>query len=124
MHTVFIIDDSPIVRRLLKEGILGSKLSCEEAANGEDALNKLKGGFKPDVIVTDLNMPKMDGLTLIQEARKLPTIRFTPIFILTTEQSPEKQAVAKAAGATGWLVKPIGWDMLYKAIQQAVPGLR
>ena len=124
MHTIFIIDDSPIVRRLLKEGILGSKLGYEEAANGEDALDKLKGGFKPDVIVTDINMPKMDGLTLIKEVRKLAGTRFIPIFVLTTEQSPEKQSIAKAAGATGWLVKPIGWDMLYKALQQAVPGLR
>jgi two-component system chemotaxis response regulator CheY len=124
MHTVFIVDDSPIVRRLLKEGILASQLGCEEASNGEDALNKIKGGFKPDVIVTDLNMPKMDGLTLIKEIRKLPATRFLPIFVLTTEQSPEKQGVAKAAGATGWLVKPIGWDRLYLAMKQAVPGLR
>ena len=124
MHTVFIVDDSPIVRKVLKSGILGSGLGCEEATNGEEALNKLKGGFKPDVIVTDINMPKMDGLTLIQEVRKISALRFIPIFVLTTEQSPEKQGVAKAAGATGWLVKPIGWDMLLKAMQQAVPGLR
>lgn len=124
MKTVFIIDDSPIVRKLLREGITSSQLVCEEAANGEDALSKIKGGLKPDVIVTDINMPKMDGLTLIKEARKLPATRFVPIFVLTTEQSPEKQNVAKAAGATGWLVKPVGWDMLYKAIKQAVPGLR
>jgi len=124
MHTVFIVDDSPIVRKLLREGIRSSQLNCEEANNGEDALNKIKGGFKPDIIVTDINMPKMDGLTLIKEIRKLPLTRFVPIFVLTTEQSPDKQAVAKAAGATGWLVKPIGWDMLYKAMQQAVPGLR
>lgn len=124
MHTVFIVDDSPMVRRLLKTGILDAKLGCEEAVDGEDALAKLKAGLKPDVIVTDINMPKMDGLTLIKEIRKLPATRFIPIFVLTTEQSPEKQSVAKAAGATGWLVKPIGWEMLYKAIQQAVPGLR
>ncbi len=124
MHTVFIVDDSPIVRRLLKEGILGSKLGYEEATNGEDALNKLKGGFKPDVIITDIKMPKMDGLTLIKEARKIAALRFVPIFVLSIDQSPEKQSAAKAAGATGWMIKPIGWDMLYKAIQQAVPGLR
>ena len=124
MHTVFIVDDSPIVRKLLKEGILGAKLGFEEAANGEDALAKLKAGLKPDVIVTDLNMPKMDGLSLIKEIRNLPSTRFLPVFVLTTEQSAEKQATAKAAGATGWLSKPVGWDRLYKAIQQAVPGLR
>ncbi len=123
MPTVFIVDDSPIVRRLLKEGIISSKLSYEEAANGEDALIKLKGGFKPDVIVTDLNMPKMDGLTLIKEIRKLPATRFVPIFVLTTEQTPEKKSEAKAAGATGWMTKPIGWDYLYKAIKQVIPSL-
>ncbi len=124
MHTVFIVDDSPIVRKLLKEGIISSQLAFEEAPNGEEALIKIKAGLKPDVIVTDMNMPKMDGLTLIKEVRKLPATRFVPIFVLTTEQSPEKQGIAKAAGATGWLVKPIGWDRLYQAIRQAVPGLR
>jgi two-component system chemotaxis response regulator CheY len=124
MRTVFIVDDSPIVRKILKGGIVNSGFACEEATNGEEALDKLKAGLKPDVIVTDMNMPKMDGLTLIKEVRKLPSTRFTPIFVLTTEQSPEKQSVTKAAGATGWLVKPIGWDRLYHAIQQAVPCLR
>ena len=124
MPTVFVVDDSPIVRKLLKEGILGSKLGFDESSNGEDALNRIKGGLKPDIIVTDLNMPKMDGLTLIKEVRKIPAMRFVPIFVLTTQQSPDTQAAAKTAGATGWLVKPIGWDMLYKAMQQAVPGLR
>jgi two-component system chemotaxis response regulator CheY len=124
MLTVFIVDDSPIVRRLLKEGILSSKFGCEEATNGKEALDKLNAGLKPDLIVTDMNMPQMDGLTLITEIRKLRSMRFVPIFVLTTEQSPAKQSAAKSAGATGWMVKPIGWSYLFKVMQQAIPGLR
>jgi two-component system chemotaxis response regulator CheY len=124
MQTIFVVDDSPIVRKVMKEGILSCQLNYVDAGNGEDALIKLKGGLKPDVIVTDINMPKMDGLTLIREIRKLAGLRFVPIFVLTTEQSTEKQQVAKSAGATGWLTKPVGWDMLHQTLKQAVPGLR
>jgi two-component system chemotaxis response regulator CheY len=79
----------------------------DKAGNGKEALVKLQGGLKPNLVITDLNMPQMNGLDLIREARKLPGLRFTPILMLTTESQQNMRDEGKKAGATGWLVKPI-----------------
>ena len=120
MKTVFCVDDSSTVLLSLS-GILGKAgYAVEKAGNGEEALTKLKGAVKPDLIITDLNMPGMNGIELIKQVRTLPNFRFVPILFLTTESQQEKRAEAKAAGASGWLVKPVNGDELLNTIKLVV----
>jgi two-component system chemotaxis response regulator CheY len=116
---VFIVDDSSTMLLSLKSTLEISGFKVETASDGEQALNKLKAGLKPDLIITDINMPKMDGILLIKEARKL--LRFTPILALTTESQQVKREEAKKLGATGWLVKPVTGSELVKVVNQVVP---
>ncbi|URI11544.1 response regulator [Aquincola tertiaricarbonis] len=118
--SVFLVDDSATMLMSLKNTLEISGYQVDTASDGEMALNKLKGGLKPDLIITDINMPKLDGIGLIREARKL--VRFTPILALTTESQQAKRDEAKKHGATGWLVKPVGGADLLKVIKQVVPG--
>jgi two-component system chemotaxis response regulator CheY len=120
MKSVFLVDDSATMVMSLKSALEISGFSVETAADGEAALNKLKAGLKPDLIITDINMPKLDGIGLIREARKL--LRFTPILALTTESQQAKREEAKKLGASGWLVKPIAGADLVKVIKQVLPG--
>lgn len=120
MKTVFLVDDSATMLMSLKGTLQMSGFKIETAGDGEAALGKLKAGLKPDLIITDINMPKMDGISLIREARKL--LRFTPILALTTESQQGKRDEAKKCGATGWLVKPVGGADLVKIIKQVLPG--
>jgi len=92
----------------------------ETAGDGEQALAKIKSGLKPDLIITDINMPKMYGIELIRQVRKL--LRFTPILTLTTESQQAKRDEAKTLGASGWMVKPVGGADLIKVIRQILPG--
>jgi two-component system chemotaxis response regulator CheY len=103
----------PLVGFLSREEVV-------EAENGADALKKL-AGLTPDLIVTDLNMPVMDGMTFIRGARALPAARYIPILMLTTESQAEKKAEAKAAGATGWIVKPFDPPKLLAVIGKVLP---
>ncbi|MEY4766293.1 MAG: hypothetical protein RI907_2966 [Pseudomonadota bacterium] len=119
MKQVFIVDDSSTMLLSLKSTLEISGFKVETASDGEQALNKLKAGLKPDLIITDINMPKMDGILLIKEARKL--LRFTPILALTTESQQVKREEAKKLGATGWLVKPVTGSELVKVVNQVVP---
>lgn len=90
-----------------------------QAWNGEDALERArKQQFA--LVITDVHMPKMDGLTLAKELRKLDSYRFTPILMLTTEATTEKKMEGKAAGATGWLVKPFDPDQLIRTIRKVL----
>jgi two-component system chemotaxis response regulator CheY len=95
-----------------------------EAEDGKDAVNKVKavGDMKLDIVVTDLNMPEMDGIALIKELRKLTTFKFTPILMLTTEAATEKKKEGKEAGATGWIVKPFNPEVLLKTIAKVMPA--
>ncbi|MFG6467002.1 response regulator [Pelomonas baiyunensis] len=119
--TILIVDDSATMLMSLRNSLTISGLTVETATDGSLALEKLKAGLKPALIITDINMPKMDGLGLIQEARKL--LRFTPILALTTESQQGKRDEAKRQGATGWLVKPVGGNELLQVIRQVIPGL-
>ena len=92
-----------------------------EAEHGKDAVAKVMGGPKMDIVVTDLNMPEMDGISLIKELRKMATFKFTPILMLTTESAPEKKQAGKEAGATGWIVKPFNPDVMLKVIAKVLP---
>lgn len=120
MKSVLLVDDSATMLMSLRGTLEISGFKVDTAPDGEAALGKLKGGLKPDLIITDINMPKLDGIGLIREARKL--LRFTPILALTTESQQAKRDEAKKLGATGWLVKPIGGNDLVKVIRQVLPG--
>jgi two-component system chemotaxis response regulator CheY len=94
----------------------------ESASNGKDGLTKLVGGLKPSAILTDLNMPQMDGITFIKEARRTAGARFTPIIVLTTESGMQKRDEARVAGASGWLTKPTEPDELLSTLKQLLPA--
>lgn len=120
MKSILVVDDSQTMVMSLKGTLEIGGFKVETASDGEMALGKLKGGLKPDLIITDINMPKMDGISLIGEARKL--LRFTPILALTTESQQARRDEAKKNGATGWLVKPVGGADLMKVVRQLLPG--
>jgi two-component system chemotaxis response regulator CheY len=90
-----------------------------EAGDGVEALSAAKRG-RFDVVVSDVNMPNMDGITLVRELRKLPDFKFTPILMLTTESGTDRKMDGKKAGATGWLVKPFNPDQLLKTINKVL----
>ena len=120
MTTIFIVDDSATMVMSLKATLEIAGFKVETAIDGEQALARVKGGLKPDLILTDINMPKMDGLELIRQVRKL--LRFTPILACTTESQQARRDEAKKLGASGWLVKPVGGADLVKVIRQILPG--
>jgi two-component system chemotaxis response regulator CheY len=120
MKTIFIVDDSATIL-LSISGILGKAgYAVEKAANAEDALRKFQAGVKVDLLITDLNMPGMNGIELIREVRKLPAYKFVPILFLTTESQQSKKVEAKAAGASGWIVKPATADELLNTIKLVI----
>ena len=113
---LLIVDDSAMLRDMLTYALdEGGYSSVEEAIDGVDGLEKAKNTTF-DLIITDVNMPNMDGLTLVQELRKLDQYKKTPILVLTTERSDEMKSKGKEAGATGWIVKPFVPDQLLKAV--------
>jgi two-component system chemotaxis response regulator CheY len=120
--TIFLIDDSVTMLMSVKATLEMNGFKVETAGDGVKALAKLKGGVKPDLIITDINMPNMGGLEFIKNARALPGFRFTPILTLTTESESSKRDEGKKLGATGWLVKPIAGPDLVKVIKQLLPG--
>ncbi|NGN98142.1 response regulator [Grimontia sp. S25] len=91
----------------------------ETANDGAEALQKAKSG-QYDVIISDVNMPNMDGLEFVRQVRAVPQYKFTPILMLTTETSAEKKSMGKSAGATGWIVKPFNPDTLLKTLQRVI----
>lgn len=120
--TIMIVDDSSTMVWSLKTTLEMNGFVVETASDGVQALTRLKGGVKPDLIITDINMPNMGGLELIKNVRALPGFRFTPILTLTTESQAEKRDEGKKLGATGWLVKPILGPDLVRVIKQVLPG--
>ena len=113
---LLIVDDSTMLRDMLSYALSeGGYSDVVEAVDGVDGLEKARSASF-DLIITDVNMPNMDGLTLIGELRKLSQYSSKPILVLTTERSDEMKAKGKAAGATGWIVKPFVPDQLLKAV--------
>ncbi|MEA3553547.1 MAG: response regulator [Campylobacterota bacterium] len=113
---LLIVDDSTMLRDMLSYALNdGGYNDVTEGVDGVDGLEKAKATTF-DLIVTDVNMPNMDGLTLVDELRKLPQYSKTPILVLTTERSGEMKSKGKAAGATGWIAKPFVPDQLLKAV--------
>jgi two-component system, chemotaxis family, chemotaxis protein CheY len=120
--TILIVDDSATMLMSVKSNLEMNGFKVETAGDGVQALSKLKAGIKPDLIITDINMPNMGGLELIKNVRALAGFRFTPILTLTTESQSAKRDEGKKLGATGWLVKPIDGVDLIKVIKQVLPG--
>jgi two-component system, chemotaxis family, chemotaxis protein CheY len=119
---ILIVDDSATMLMSVKNNLEIVGFKVETAEDGLKALAKIRDGFKPDLIITDVNMPNMGGMELIKNVRLLPGLRFTPILTLTTESQAEKRDEGKRLGATGWLVKPVGGADLLKIIKQVLPG--
>jgi two-component system, chemotaxis family, chemotaxis protein CheY len=119
---VLVVDDSVTMVLSLKTTLTMNGFEVETANNGQAALDKLKAGIKPNLIVTDVNMPVMGGLEMIGKVRALPGFRFIPILTLTTESEAAKRDEGKRLGATGWLVKPVAGNDLVKVIKQVLPG--
>ena len=119
MSRIMVIDDSNSMRALIKQALIPAGHEVIEAVDGEDALGRVTGA-SIDLFLCDVNMPRIDGLTLVKRLRGLAAFRFSPILMLTTEIDPEKKRIAKEAGATGWLVKPFQPDQLLATIRKVL----
>ncbi len=120
MRRALIVDDSTSMRQMVGFTLREGGFEVIEAEHGQDALDKLKN-TTVDIIITDLNMPVMDGITLIKNLRKQPTLRSKPILMLTTEGLSTKKEEGKAAGATGWIIKPFDPEKLLQTIAKVLP---
>jgi two-component system, chemotaxis family, chemotaxis protein CheY len=116
---ILTVDDSASIRLTTRIALTGAGYTVTEAIDGADGLDKMKAGSF-DLIVTDLNMPNMDGLTMIRSLRQLPAYMGTPVVFLTTESDGELKQQAKSAGATGWLTKPFEPDTLVKIVRKVL----
>ncbi|MFO7602359.1 MAG: response regulator [Gammaproteobacteria bacterium] len=119
MATILAVDDSASMRQMVAFTLKSAGHEVTEACDGQDALNKAKAN-KFSLVLSDVNMPVMDGITLIKELRALAGYRFTPILMLTTESTGEKKQEGKAAGATGWIVKPFNPEQLLATINKVL----
>lgn len=116
---ILMVDDSAIVRQMVAFTLQEAGFDVLEAEHGQDALNKL-AHHAVDLILTDLNMPIMDGITFIGNARALAATKYVPILMLTTESQPEMKQRGRAAGATGWIVKPFDPPKLLATIAKVL----
>jgi two-component system chemotaxis response regulator CheY len=121
MPTILVLDDSPTMVMSLSQTLKSAGYEVESGANGREGIVKLMSGLKPAIVLTDLNMPELDGISFIKEARKIPAMRATPIIVLTTEASGRKRDEARAAGASGWLTKPAEPNQLLAVVKQLCP---
>jgi two-component system chemotaxis response regulator CheY len=119
MAQILAVDDSASMRQMVAFTLKGAGHSVTEAADGKEALNLAKSN-KFDLVLSDVNMPNMDGIALTKELRSLPAFKFTPILILTTESGMDKKQDGKAAGATGWIVKPFNPDQLLATVKKVL----
>jgi len=118
-RTVMTVDDSPSVRQMVSFTLRGAGYEVVEAVDGRDALSRL-GNSQIHMIITDLNMPNMDGIELIRQVRTASLCKFVPIIMLTTESQMEKKQEGKAAGATGWIVKPFKPEQLIAVVKKVL----
>ncbi len=116
--TILTVDDSRTMREMLKATLLGAGFDVVQAEDGVHGLEVLEASDMPDVILTDINMPRMDGFGFIEGVRRDQRYRSVPILVLTTEGEPEKKDRARRAGATGWIVKPFDPEKLINAIRR------
>lgn len=119
MANILAVDDSASMRQMVAFTLKGAGHNVTEAADGVEAL-KIAKSNKFDLVLSDVNMPNMDGIGLTKELRTLPDFKFTPILMLTTEAGMDKKQDGKAAGATGWIVKPFNPDQLLSTIKKVL----
>jgi len=119
MSRILAVDDSTSLRQMLAFTLQQAGHEVTEADNGRSALAAAREEAA-DLVISDVNMPEMDGITLVRELRGLERYRFTPILLLTTESSDEKKREGKSAGATGWLVKPFNPEQLLSTVQRVL----
>ncbi len=116
--TIMTVDDSASVRQMVSFTLKNEGHNVIEAVDGKDALGKLTG--QVDMIITDLNMPNLDGIELIRQVRAKPAYKFIPIIMLTTESQAQRKQEGKAAGATGWIVKPFKPEQLLAVVSKVL----
>lgn len=119
MANILVVDDSTTMRQMVNFTLTGAGHKVVEAADGEEALKVAEGG-RFDLVITDINMPKMDGIALIKALRSRSDFKFVPILTLTTEAQNEKKQEGKAAGATGWIVKPFNPESLLSVLSKVL----
>lgn len=119
-RTIMTVDDSASVRQMVAFTLRRAGHEVIEAAHGQEALAAL-GATRADLVITDLNMPHMDGIELIRRLRAQAQYQYTPILMLTTESQPDKKQAGKAAGATGWIVKPFTPEQLVAVVNKVLP---
>jgi two-component system chemotaxis response regulator CheY len=117
--TIMVVDDSAAVRQVVGIALRGAGYDVLEGVDGRDALGKLTGQ-KVHLIISDVNMPNMDGITFVKEVKKLPAYKFTPIIMLTTESKAELKQEGQAAGAKAWVVKPFQPDQMLAAVSKLI----
>lgn len=119
MVQILAVDDSPSMRALVASALTSAGHAVTQASDGEEAL-ALARQQQVRLVIADVNMPNMDGITLVRKLRSLPTYKFVPILMLTTEMSAAKKKEAKEAGATGWLVKPFDPQQLLNTVGRVI----
>jgi len=119
VKTIMTVDDSASLRQMVGLVLRGGGYAVVEAVDGADALSKLRGQ-ELHLFLTDINMPNMDGLEFTRRLRAMPEYKFVPIVLLTTESHPEKKQEGKAAGATGWIVKPFNPEQLLAVVKKVM----
>lgn len=117
--TILIVDDSASVRQVVGIALRGAGYDVIEGRDGKDALSKLTGQ-KVHLIISDVNMPQMDGITFLKEVKQLPAYRFTPVIMLTTESQEAKKREGQLAGAKAWVVKPFQPAQLLGAVEKLI----
>ncbi|MBF0240545.1 MAG: response regulator [SAR324 cluster bacterium] len=116
---IMTVDDSPSIRQMVTFTLKNAGYEVVEAVDGADAINKVKQ-HSVNMVITDLNMPNVDGIELIKQLRANPAHKFTPIVMLTTESQDTKKQEGRSAGATGWIVKPFKPDQLIAVVKKVM----
>jgi two-component system, chemotaxis family, chemotaxis protein CheY len=119
-RNVLIVDDSASMRQVIAFTLEKAGFLVAQGVNGKDGLKRLEES-EPELIISDLNMPEMDGLEFIRQLRARPASRLTPVLMLTTESDSTKKMQGKAAGATGWIIKPFDPQQLLQVIARVLP---
>jgi two-component system chemotaxis response regulator CheY len=116
---ILAVDDSVAMRQMVEVTLSSAGHDVHQAIDGREALS-LAGQHSFDLVITDVNMPQMDGITLVKELRGLPNYKHTPMLVLTTEHAPERKMQGREAGATGWLVKPFNPERLLATVAKVL----
>ncbi|RTL38651.1 MAG: response regulator [Rhodocyclaceae bacterium] len=117
--TILVVDDSASLRQVVSIALKGAGYDVVEACDGKDALGKLDGR-NVHLVISDVNMPNIDGITFVKEMKKLPSYKFTPVVMLTTENQEAKKAEGQAAGAKAWMVKPFAPAQMLNAVSKLI----